>query len=184
MSRSLRAVEPRRGRPALRALAPAREARPEAITQPVQQLAIWITVTTLLVGFVAVVAREIVATIDGDVSTLSGDEYVLFATSLTGLVGGVFAAAVGAVPRVTGRRGAPEGRPDPWRTRLAAAYVIAYAVAGVSATIVCIARLGSATPLLQSLAGAFMGSAAAAATAFFGTAAEAAASPGPGEEPA
>ena len=52
MSRSLRAVEPRRGRPALRALAPARAPRPEPITQPVHQLAIWITVTTLLVGFV------------------------------------------------------------------------------------------------------------------------------------
>jgi hypothetical protein len=97
----------------------------------------------------------------------------------------VFAAAVGAVPRVTGRRNAgSEDRPDPWRTRLAAAYVVAYAVAGVSATIVCIARLGSATPLLQSLAGAFMGSAAAAATAFFGSAAEPPTSPGPAEQSA
>lgn len=176
MSRSLRAVEPRRTRPVLRALTPAREPGPPAVTHHVHQLAIWITVTTLLVGFVAVVAREIVATIDGDVSSISGDEYVLFATSLTGLVGGVFAAAVGAVPRVTGRRNdSTAERPDPWRTRLAAAYVVAYAIAGVSATIVCIARLGSATPLLQSLAGAFMGSAAAAATAFFGSAGETAA---------
>lgn len=145
--------------------------QPEPVaTEHVEQLAIWITVTALLLGFVVVVAREVVATLDGDVSTVTNDEYVLFATSLTGLVGGVFAAAIGAAPRVTRRRRARRMADgvDPWRSRLAAAYVVAYAVAGITATVVCIARLGSATPLLQSLAGAFMGASAAAASAFFG----------------
>jgi len=151
---------------------PTIEARsePPAVSEHVGLLAIWITVTALLVGFVVVVVREVAATLDGDVASVTNDEYVLFATSLTGLVGGVFAAAIGAGPRMTGRRSTRRAgdRVDPWRTRLAAAYVVAYAVAGVTATVVCIARLGSATPLLQSLAGAFMGASAAAASAFFG----------------
>jgi hypothetical protein len=151
-----------------------RRERP-ALSEHVGQLAIWITVTALLFGFIVVVAREIAATVDGDLTTITNDEYVLFATSLTGLVGGVFAAAIGAVPRVS-RRPAAEAsvaaRPDPWRSRLAAAYVVSYAIAGIAATVVCITRLGSATPLLQSLAGAFMGASAAAASAFFGLAAE------------
>jgi len=138
---------------------------------------------TLAVFFLIDVARRPALEREGAAQALDSQSHVgradryslcvvLFATSLTGLVGGVFAAAIGAVPRVTRRRSdrATDDRVDPWRTRLAAAYVIAYAVAGITATIVCIARLGSATPLLQSLAGAFMGASAAAASAFFGVA--------------
>jgi hypothetical protein len=156
----------------------AKRGQQPVLTRHVGQLAIWITVTALLFGFVVVVAREVAATLDGDVASVTDDEYVLFATSLTGLVGGVFAAAIGAVPRATGRRApgptdeSTGEHTDPWRTRLAAAYVVAYAIAGIVATVVCITRLGSATPLLQSLAGAFMGASAAAASAFFGVAAE------------
>lgn len=137
-----------------------------ALSDHVRRLAVWVAVSALLVVFVVVVAREIVATFDDRVTTATDDEYVLFATSITGLVGGVFAVAVGAVPQ---RRSVRErSDADQWRARLATAYVLAYAAAGVSATVVCVARLGSATPLLQSLAGAFLGASAAAASAYFG----------------
>jgi len=119
-------------------------------------------VAALLLGFVIVVVREVVVTLGGGTPT-TDDAYELFAVSLTGLAGGVFAVGLGAEPRVP----AP-GRADRLRRAVGLAYVVTYGLAGALALVVCLARLGESTALLRSLAAAFLGTAIAAATAFFG----------------
>jgi hypothetical protein len=121
----------------------------------------------MLVGFVVVVVREIGATLEvwpgGE-----GDPYELFAVSLTGLVGGVFAVALAAPRQVETRRVAI----DRLRSHVGRAYVVAYALAGGIALVVCLVRLGSSTALLRSLAATFLGTSVAAASAFFGVEAD------------
>lgn len=118
---------------------------------------------TLLAGFVLVVAREIGATLDL-VDGGRGDSYQLFAVSLTGLVGAVFALGLGA-----GRAARRTPKPDPLRRFFASAYVLTYVVAGGIALLVCLVRLGSSTVVLRSLAAAFLGTAVAVVSAYFGT---------------
>ena len=113
----------------------------------------------LLVGFVVVAGREVAATV-GIGTGGAGDSYDLFAVSLTGVVGGVFALALGS----SAGAGTPPGR-------FASAFALVYASAGAVALVVCLVRLGASTPLLRSLAAAFLGTAVAAASAFFGLAA-------------
>lgn len=114
-----------------------------------------VSLAGLLLGFVMVAGREVAATL-GVGTGGSGDSYDLFAVSLTGVVGGVFALALGGA-----------ATPDPPR-RFAAIYSLVYAWAGAIALVVCLVRLGSSTPLLRSLAAAFLGTAVAAASAYFG----------------
>lgn len=132
-----------------------------------QGLALGAVLATLLVGFVLVVAREIGATL-GVVDGGRGDSYQLFAVSLTGLVGAVFALAMGASRSMSE---AVADR-DPLRRFFASAYVLTYVVAGATALLVCLVRLGSSTVILRSLAAAFLGTAVAVASAYFGTAPE------------
>jgi hypothetical protein len=121
----------------------------------------------LLVGFVVVVAREMLATIGVTGSGGAGDEYQLFAVSLTGLAGGVFAVALRAGP--DGPRMRQRAlRSDALRNAVGAAFVLAYVAAGTIATIVCLVRLGSATDLLKSLAATFLGTSVAVASSLFG----------------
>ena len=110
----------------------------------------------LLGGFIVVAGREVAATL-GIGAGGSGDSYDLFAVSLTGVVGGVFALALGSAAASA----------DPPK-RFAAMYSLVYATVGAIAMIVCLVRLGAATPLLRSLAATFLGTAVAAASAFFG----------------
>ena len=128
-----------------------------------QTIALGAVLGTLLVGFVVVVAREIGATLDL-VDGGRGDSYQLFAVSLTGLVGAVFALGMGA-----GRAPRRTPRPDPLRRFFASAYVLTYVVAGAVALLVCLVRLGSSTVTLRSLAAAFLGTAVAVTSAYFGT---------------
>ena len=134
-------------------------------------LALASVVGALLVGFVVIVVREVGATVgawDGG----SGDPYELFAVSLTGLVGAVFAVALGAShrPPPGGRRTLSVEHLQSWFGRV---YVLAYSLAGGTALVVCLVRLSASTPLLRSLAATFLGTSVAAASAFFGLDAEA-----------
>lgn len=124
-------------------------------------------VGTLLLGFVVVVVREVGATLGAWLGG-TGDPYELFAVSLTGMVGAVFAVALGASQAIApGRRGrAALGRLHSWFRQI---YVLTYAIAGAVALVVCLVRLGESTSLLRSLAATFLGTAIAAASAFFGT---------------
>jgi len=135
--------------------------KPEA-----QVLALASVVGALLVGFVVVVVREVGATL-GVWSGGSGDPYELFAVSLTGLVGAVFAVALGASRQwdPPGRGAAAVERLQRWFARV---YVVTYAVAGGVALVVCLVVLGASTSLLRSLAATFLGTSVAAASAFFG----------------
>jgi MFS family permease len=129
-----------------------------------QDVALAAVLGTLLVGFVLVAAREIGATL-GIVEGGHGDSYQLFAVSLTGLVGGVFALAMGA----SRRTGAITTDDDPRRRFFSAAYVLTYVTAGAIALLVCLVRLGSSTVILRSLAAAFLGTAVTVASAYFRT---------------
>lgn len=139
-----------------------------------QTIALGAVLGTLLVGFVVVVAREIGATLDL-VDGGRGDSYQLFAVSLTGLVGAVFALALG----VSRRAGASDIADEPLQRVFATAYVLTYVVAGGAALLVCLVELGSSTTILRSLAAAFLGTAVAVASAYFGTAPERGRSSGP-----
>jgi hypothetical protein len=132
-----------------------------------QDVALGAVLTTLLGGFVLVVGREIGATL-GVVDGGHGDSYQLFAVSLTGLVGAVFALAMGAAHR----RRAGDVRHDTLHRFFATAYVLTYVAAGAIALLVCLVRLGSSTVILRSLGAAFLGTAVAVASAYFGTAAD------------
>jgi hypothetical protein len=120
-----------------------------------QDVALATVLGTLLVGFVVVAAREVGATL-GIVDGGRGDSYQLFAVSLTGLVGAVFALAMGA-------------NDDQRRRFFSTAYVLTYVISGAIALLVCLIRLGSSTVILRSLAAAFLGTAVAVASAYFGT---------------
>ena len=137
----------------------ARRQAPEA-----QGLALGAVLATLLAGFVLVVAREIGATLE-IVDGGRGDSYELFAVSLTGLVGAVFALALGASRSTT----TAVADRDPLRRFFANAYVLTYVTAGAVGLLVCLIRLGSSTVILRSLAAAFLGTAVAVASAYFGT---------------
>jgi len=133
-------------------------------------LALASVVGALLVGFAVIVVREVGATIgawDGG----SGDPYELFAVSLTGLVGAVFAVALGASHRSSpsDRRAVAVEHLQSWFGRV---YVLTYSLAGGTALVVCLVRLAASTPLLRSLAATFLGTSVAAASAFFGLDAE------------
>jgi len=117
-------------------------------------LALRVSLIGLLGGFIVVAGREVAATL-GIGAGGSGDSYDLFAVSLTGVVGGVFAL------------GSAAASADPPK-RFAAMYSLVYATFGAIAMIVCLVRLGASTPLLRSLAATFLGTAVAAASAFFG----------------
>lgn len=134
-----------------------------------QTIALGAVLGTLLVGFVVVVMREVGATLD-IVDGGRGDSYQLFAVSLTGLVGAVFALALGATRRV----GVSDMTDEPLRRVFTSAYVFTYIAAGGVALLVCLVELGSSTTTLRSLAAAFLGTAVAVASAYFGT------PPGPG----
>jgi len=124
-------------------------------------------VAGLLIGFGVVVVREVLATF-GVIDGGKGDQYQLFAVSLTGLAGGVFTVALRAGPR-RGAAGETRTVPvDALRNGLATAFAIAYVTAGTVAVIVCLVRLGDATSLLKSLAATFLGTSVAAATSLFG----------------
>ncbi len=118
-----------------------------------------VSLVGLLLGFVVVAGREVAATV-GVGTGGTGDSYDLLAVSLTGVVGGAFAVSLGT--SAGARR-----RPSSFST----AFALAYATAGAVALVVCLVRLGASTPLLRSLAAAFLGTAVAAASAFFGLAA-------------
>jgi hypothetical protein len=123
----------------------------------------------LLLGFAVVIVREVLATVGVGADGGSGDEYQLFAVSLTGLAGGVFAVALRSAPNDDdGPRGA--SRTDAIRNGVGAAFVLAYVAAGSLATLVCLVRLGEATSLLKSLAATFVGTSVAAASSLFGIA--------------
>ncbi len=128
-----------------------------------QSIALGAVLATLLLGFVLVVAREVGATLDL-VDGGHGDSYQLFAVSLTGLVGAVFALGLGA-----GRNARRPTKPDPLRQFFASAYVLTYVMAGAIALLVCLVRLSSSTVVLRSLAAAFLGTAVAVVSAYFGT---------------
>ena len=127
-------------------------------------MALAVVLGTLLVGFVLVAAREIGATL-GIVEGGHGDSYQLFAVSLTGLVGAVFALAMGASRRTAAATATDD---DPRRRFFSTAYVLTYVTAGAIALLVCLVRLGSSTVILRSLAAAFLGTAIAVASAYFG----------------
>ncbi|MCJ7671575.1 MAG: hypothetical protein MUP67_05955 [Acidimicrobiia bacterium] len=129
-----------------------------------QAVALAAVLATLLAGFVLVVGREIGATL-GIVDGGRGDSYQLFAVSLTGLVGAVFALAMGASRRTSSTATGD----DPRRRLFSTAYVLTYVMAGAIALLVCLVRLGSSTVILRSLAAAFLGTAVAVASAYFGT---------------
>jgi FtsH-binding integral membrane protein len=120
----------------------------------------------LLVGFAVVVVREVLATF-GATTGAAGDEYQLFAVSLTGLAGGVFVVALRGASDGSGMH-AHASRSDALRSGVGAAFVLAYVAAGSVATIVCLVRLGAATDLLKSLAATFLGTSVAAASSLFG----------------
>lgn len=124
-------------------------------------------VGALLLGFVVVVVRESGATL-GAWPGGAGDSYELFAVSLTGMVGAVFAVALGAANTIAPRRGT-RARLERLRGWFVQAYVLTYAIAGAVALVVCLVRLGESTSLLRSLAATFLGTGIAAASAFFGT---------------
>lgn len=124
-------------------------------------------VGALLLGFVVVVVREIGATVRAWPGG-TGDSYELFAVSLTGMVGAVFAVALGAASTIAPRRRA-RARLERLRGWFAQVYVLTYAIAGAVALVVCLVRLGESTSLLRSLAATFLGTGVAAASAFFGT---------------
>ena len=136
-------------------------------SRPGSRLALASVVGALLLGFVVVVVREVGATL-GAWPGGAGDSYELFAVSLTGMVGAVFAVALGAANTIDPRRrtGARLERLRGW---FAQAYVLTYAIAGAVALVVCLVRLGESTSLLRSLAATFLGTGVAAASAFFGT---------------
>jgi MFS family permease len=117
----------------------------------------------LLVGFAIVVVREVLATF-GVVAPATDDSYELFAVSLTGLAGGAFAVGVRAdrSERERGRRDPDDG----WRRVIGAAFVVGYVVAGGTALVVCLVKLGDSTSVLRGLAAAFVGTGVAALTAF------------------
>jgi hypothetical protein len=121
-----------------------------------------IVVGALLAGFVVVVVREVIVTFGG-AAPVTDESYELFAVSLTGLAGGVFAVGLGTAPRARGGT-----RPDRVRSTVGLAYVVTYGLAGGIALVVCLVRLGASTGLLRGLAAAFLGTSVAAATAFFG----------------
>jgi hypothetical protein len=132
------------------------------LTTGTRTVTISIVVGALLVGFVIVVAREILVTF-GLGRPVHGDSYELFAVSLTGLAGGVFAVGLGTARAAPGAE-----RRARLRSLVALAYVATYGAAGALALVVCLVRLGDSTSLLRSLAAAFLGTSIAAATAFFG----------------
>ena len=129
-----------------------------------QDVALAAVLATLLAGFVLVVVREIGATL-GIVDGGRGDSYQLFAVSLTGLVGAVFALAMGGSRRTAAANAADD---DQRRRFFSTAYVLTYVTAGAIALLVCLVRLGSSTVILRSLAAAFLGTAIAVASAYFG----------------
>ena len=131
-----------------------------------QTMTLIIVVGALLVGFVVVVVREVVVTFGG-ATPVTDESYELFAVSLTGLAGGVFAVGLSNAPRVRGA-----SRPDRVRSTVGLAYVVTYGLAGGVALVVCLVRLGASTGLLRGLAAAFLGTSVAAATAFFGVTTE------------
>jgi hypothetical protein len=138
-----------------------RTARP-LLRPAAERLTLAVVVGALLVGFVIVVVREVLATF-GVLAPAVDDSYELFAVSLTGLAGGVFAVGIGS------SAGHPSsGRTQRLRSAVALAYVVTYALAGALALVVCLVRLGASTALLRSLAAAFLGTSVAAATAFIG----------------
>jgi hypothetical protein len=132
-----------------------------------QTMTLVIVVGALLVGFVVVVVREVVVTL-GAAQPVSDESYELFAVSLTGLAGGVFAVGLGTAPRGRAAR-----RSERVRSAVGLAYVVTYGLAGGLALVVCLLRLGASTALLRGLAAAFLGTSVAAATAFFGVTTEA-----------
>jgi hypothetical protein len=134
--------------------------KPEA-----QVLALASVVGALLVGFVVVVVREVGATV-GAWAGGRGDPYELFAVSLTGLVGAVFAVALGASRRL--ERSSRAVAVERLQRRFGQWYVVTYALAGGTALVVCLVRLGASTSLLRSLAATFLGTSVAAASSFFG----------------
>ena len=123
-------------------------------------------VAGLLIGFAIVVVREVLASF-GAIMGGKGDEYQLFAVSLTGLAGGVFAVAVRAEPRKSGAAAPGHPSTDALRSALATAFALAYVAAGTIAVVACLVRLGDATSLLKSLAATFLGTSVAAATTLF-----------------
>ena len=133
-----------------------------SLGSPARRLALSVILVVLLAGFAVVVAREVAATL-GVGEYESNDSYQLFAVSLTGLAGGVF--VIGMRPPAPTRKPAPDAR---FRSVVGAAYVLVYVVAGGTALVVCLWRLGDSTPLLRSLAAAFLGASVAAVSAFFG----------------
>src|SRR5690242_5687447 len=82
----------------------------------------------LLLGFAVVVVREVLATLGITTAPRSGDEYQLFAVSLTGLAGGVFAVALRAVP-ADDDEPHHSSRADAVRNNVGAAFVLAYVIA-------------------------------------------------------
>ncbi len=130
-----------------------------------QESLLALTLVGLLIGFVLVVVREVVATIGGS-SSYQSDEYELFAVSLTGLAGGVFAVAMRNDQQATRAHSTDEAR---MRKTMATAFAVTYVVAGIVAISVCLVKLGDSTPLLRSLAATFLGTSVAAASAVFGT---------------
>jgi hypothetical protein len=120
----------------------------------------------LLIVFVVVVAREVIATLT-DSSGYQSNEFELIAVSITGVVGGVFAVFVSREQQ----RPLPDAPPEEVRIRktMGAAFAVTYIVAGVIALAVCLVKLDDATSLLRSLAATFLGTSVAAATALFGT---------------
>jgi hypothetical protein len=138
----------------------------QLLSERTQESVLALILVGLLLGFVVVVLREIVATLGGS-GGYESDEYQLFAVSLTGLTGGVFAVAMNR------DQAAPRSRPvaeQRIRRTMGTAFVVAYVLAGVVAIGVCLVRLGDSTSLLRSLAATFLGTSVAAASALFGTA--------------
>ena len=123
----------------------------------------------LLIGFAVVVVREVLATF-GVIDGGKGDQYQLFAVSLTGLAGGIFTVALRAGPRQISAGVGRVATVDALRSSLATAFALAYVTAGTVAVVVCLVRLGDATSLLKSLAATFLGTSVAAATSLFGAA--------------
>ncbi|MSO79875.1 MAG: hypothetical protein EXQ79_09770 [Acidimicrobiia bacterium] len=137
----------------------------QLFSESTQESVLAFTLGGLLIGFVLVVVREVVATLGGS-SGYQSDEYELFAVSLTGLVGGVFAVAMRR-----DQRAAPLTAPDDARIRrvMGTAFAFTYILAGVVAIAVCLMKLSDSTSLLRSLAATFLGTSVAAASAVFGT---------------
>ncbi len=138
---------------------------PPVLSDGTQSFAVAAVAAALLLGFAIVVVREALATL-GAVTDTDGDEYQLFAVSLTGLAGGVFAVAMRVGPHRSRRQRV--SRSDALRRAIGAAFVVAYTIAGSIAVVICLVRLGSATTLLKSVAATFIGTSVAAASALFG----------------